>query len=227
MVGCLAACQTAYLHNTPTGNTASIGSTATLDLSPTPDEWADLSSDGVELRLKVPSGWQARSMDNGILVAQEFTPMYVGDIHHLRGLQFHLFIHPMTEFNLPVDTTNAAESILNQIVRIPDYVGGAAVSTPRGFHWDQYEAAYYLLNAGDGTLTMLLALVLQNPPRLIVCNINAPTEKAAHIRTALPLIFRDFSVNGTQLDVSALYRLPFPLEFPHFEAADREKPLND
>lgn len=220
-MGCLVACQTAYSNLTPAGSPAS--TEATQELSPTPDEWVEMASEGVRLRLKVPPGWQARSMDDGILVAQEFTPMFTDD-HQISGLQFHLFVHPMTEFDLPAGTANVAQHILDQIIHIPEYVGNAAVSSPLGFHWDEYEAAYYLLNAGDGTLTMLIALVVGDPPRLVVCNINAPAEKAAHIRTALPLIFRNFSIDDKQLDVGALYRLPFPLEFPQYHGDSPESP---
>ncbi|MCB9453115.1 MAG: hypothetical protein H6672_16910 [Anaerolineaceae bacterium] len=212
-MGFLAACQTAYLSNNTPEGTATLSETA--QVRSTSNEWAELASDGVRLRLKVPSGWQARSMDDGILIAQEFSTMFADD-NQIKGIQMHLFVHYLEEFDLPANDPNIAESVLNQIVQIPEYVGRAAVSVPRGFHWDQYDAAYYLLNSGDGTITMLLALIVEDPPRMIVCNINAPLDKAAHIRMSLPLVFGDFTINGQQVDVSALYRLPFPLEFPTY-----------
>ncbi|MBZ0276976.1 MAG: hypothetical protein K8I60_12570 [Anaerolineae bacterium] len=211
----MTACQTVFSSATP-GATSLPTEGATSEVSPTPDEWIELNSEEVQLRLKVPYGWQALDMEDGLLVAQQFGAMFSGD-DRLTGIQIHIFVHSTSEFTLPTDGSNTAAFILDQIAHTPEYVGDAAVTVPQGFTWGGYEAAYYLLNAGDGTMTMVVALVVENPPRLVVCSILAPHHKAAYIRTSLPLVFHEFSIDGHKLDVGALYRLPFPLVFPNYD----------
>ncbi|MBZ0286421.1 MAG: hypothetical protein K8I30_02320, partial [Anaerolineae bacterium] len=106
---------------------------------------------------------------------------------------------------------------LEQISKKREYIGKALVSAPAGFEWDGQDAAYYLLNDGDGNLSVLIAIAISAPQRLVVCRFSSPAKQAGQIRAMLPEVLGSLRINGTSMNMDALDGLPDPLHFPYAE----------
>ena len=96
-----------------------------------------------------------------------------------------------------------------------EWFAEAKASEPVGFTWDVYDAAYYLLNHGNGNLKILQALVVSEQ-QLVACSISAPWDLAERIRRSVPAVLSTLTINGHQLDASSLDALPDPLAFPDY-----------
>ncbi|MBL8161061.1 MAG: hypothetical protein JNJ61_03690 [Anaerolineae bacterium] len=193
--------------------------TPTITLTPTPiasEKRIEYELDGMSLSVEVPAGWEWKTTDKGLVMAEHFAPMEVGSA--LMGVQAYVFFHSLDGFDLPTNTdANAAYAVLEQIVASPSYIGEAAVSAVEGFTWADHDAAYYLANNGNGNLSMLLALVVTQPPRLVVCNISSPEGKAASIRDVLPRLLGTLQIDDQPLQAAALEDLPTSFTFPEYK----------
>jgi hypothetical protein len=175
--------------------------------------WATFTHEEISLSLEVPDGWEAETNEEGIILAEHMGTMETGGV--LDSVQVHCFIHPVIDSATPRNS-NRALQILSKILTDPTYVDPEdRVNEPVGFTWDSYDAAYYLLNNGDDSLKMLLALAVSQQ-RLVACSISAPWRHAARIRQSVPTVLSTLIVNGHQLDGSSLDDLPDPLEFPDY-----------
>lgn len=179
--------------------------------------WTTHESDGVTLRIQIPQGWQSYQTSDGVVLTEHIgTAETAGQ---LQGILVYIFVPHMGRFSLPQsEDVNMAWAVLNQVVSDPDYVGRALVSDPVAFDWDHHDAAYYLLNNRDGTLTLLLAMSLAQRRKLVVCHISMPEADADRLRPLLPGLLRTLTVNDVAVDASALDLLPDPLVFPVDEA---------
>jgi hypothetical protein len=216
MLGSVAACQ---MLSSATPATPTVESTPTLEAIPsdTPVEaaskWEQVEVNGVMLGIQIPTGWRSRQTDEGLLIAQRFGTMQSG--YEAYGMQIHLFVYSMDGYNLPTSSdANLAWAVLKQIIEEPYLIGNAEVSEPAGFEWDGHDAAYYLLNDGDANMSILLAVALNRPQRLVVCNFSSPATSATEIRRLLPEILSTLTINGTSMNISAINSLPNPLPFP-------------
>jgi hypothetical protein len=215
-----AACQASL----PTASTPTVEPTATAQNTPettptveTSPHWEEVGVSGVQLGIEIPPGWDVQRTGDGLLIAEYFSTIESGTMP--KGMQIHLFVHSLDGFKLPDSrNTNVAWAVLEQIVDKPEYIGNALVSAPTGFDWDGHDAAYYLLNNNDGNLSVLVAVALLSPKRLVVCNFSSPTQQAVGIRAMLPQILSSLTINGVSMDIAALHNLPDPLEFPEAEA---------
>lgn len=206
---CLAACQVV-----PDFPPASPPGTPDVDV-PTVEAhngWVMHESNGVTLSIQIPEGWQSYRTDDGIVLTEHIGTAETAG--HLQGILMYVFVPRMDIFELPEsDDVNLAWAVLKQVVHNPDYVGRALASEPQAFEWDHHDAAYYLLNNRDGTLTVLLAMSL--PQRqLLVSHISVPESHAARLRPLLPNLLATLTVNGERVDSADLERLPDPLVFP-------------
>src|SRR5262249_18974617 len=188
----------------------------TAQPTPTPtktEDWEQVDVNGVRLSIVVPRGWKVHKTGEGLVIAERFSTMETSATG--MGIQINLFVHTLDGFDLPNgDDTNVAWAVLEQIIQQPTYIGNAQVSAPSGFKWDNHDAAYYLLNDGDGSLSVLVAVMTTDPERLVVCNISSPARQASRIRDLLPQVLSTLTINGIKLDISALNDLPDPLQFP-------------
>ena len=132
----------------------------------------------------------------------------------LKGFLIHIFVPPLDEFRMPLGNENLAWYILMQVVHDPGYVGNAVASKPVAFDWDHHDAAYYLLNNRDGTMTLLLALALPDHSNLVVSHVSLPADQTNRIQTFLPDLLSSLTIDGKTLEVSALRDLFQHLEFP-------------
>jgi hypothetical protein len=175
--------------------------------------WATFTHEGISLSLQIPRGWEAETNEEGIILAEHMGTMETGGV--LDSVQVHCFIHPVIDSATP-EVSNRALQILSKILTDPTYINpDDRVNEPVGFTWDGYDAAYYLLNNGDDSLKMLLALAVSDQ-RLVACSISAPWRLAARIRRLVPTVLGSLTINGHQLEASSLDELPDPLEFPDY-----------
>jgi hypothetical protein len=181
---------------------------------PTPiDGWATHNGTGINLKIKVPDGWDTYNTESGIVLSEHMGTAETGGV--LEGILVYVFVPETVDFDLPdANQHNLAWSMLKEVVHDDDYVGNALASEPQAFEWDGNEAAYYLLNNRDGTLTMLLAVELSTSHRMVVCHISTLEEHADRIRSFLPQVLGTLTIDGLQMDDAALYNLPNPLNFP-------------
>jgi hypothetical protein len=212
-----AACQsTLSPASTPTIESTSTAEqpSESTSVAGTTSDWEQVDVKGVRLGIAIPDGWEAQKTDDGVLIAEHF-----GTIEsNSAGMLIYLFVHSLDGFQLPASTSaNTAWAVLQQISKKREYIGDALVSAPMGFDWDGQDAAYYLLNDGDGNLSMLLAIALSNPQRLVVCLFSSPASQADQIRAMLPDVLGTLSINGITMDMDALHDLPDPLQFPQAE----------
>ncbi len=176
-------------------------------------EWTTHDEGEYTLRIVVPSGWETYNTDDGI-VLNEMIGANAPDTP-LHGILIHVFVPDTENFRWPDDDgMNLAWYILKQVVHDPDYVGDALISEPVAFDWDQHDAAYYLLNNRDGTVTMLLALGMPDGRSLVVCHVSVPDDQAQRIREDLPDLLSTLTIDDQPLDAAALHTLPDPLVFP-------------
>ena len=176
-------------------------------------QWTHHNESEISLRIVVPEGWETYNTSAGI-VLNEYMGSNAPD-QPLRGFLIHIFVQNLSGFHLPDWAgRNMAWMVLKQVVHNPDYVGNAIVSEPVGFDWDGHDAAYYLLNNRDGTVTMLLALDIADQDNMIVCHVSVPQDQSGRIRELLPGLLATLTIDGTRIDIAALETLPQPLEFP-------------
>lgn len=177
------------------------------------EDWTEYRSRTVSLAIKVPTGWISYNTDEGIVLNERAAS--IADGVALQGILVHIFTPPIDAFHIPdTQDENMAWAILRQVVANPDYVGHALVHEPVAFQWDRYDAAYYLLNNLDGTVTILIALELPDRKNLVVCHISSSRDDAERVRDLLPELFDSLTINETLVDSSALDTLPDPLVFP-------------
>ena len=178
-----------------------------------PDGWATHDGTGIRLKIKVPQGWDTYNTESGIVLSEHMGTAETGGT--LEGVLVYVFVPRTEQFQLPNPmTNNLAWVMLKKVVSNHDYVGNALASEPQAFLWDGNEAAYYLLNNRDGTLTILLAVEMTVTHQLIVCHISMPDSDAKMIRPLLPEVLSTLTIDGRQLDHAALQELPDPLDFP-------------
>ncbi len=173
---------------------------------------------GTPVVVTVPGGWEALTLESGIVFVDGGSAASIESAEHLAGMSVHLFLRDTTTINADVD--NAAHHFLNTVVANPAHVGDALVMPPRPFTWDGYDAAYYTLNNHRGVVTLLVTVHM--PPRtLAVVNASAPVTHQTEIRAELPQMLQaahigTHTVHGTSLDSA----LPNPLPFPQVERDD-------
>lgn len=170
---------------------------------------------GVSLSIPRPIGWETYQTDFGIVLTEHIVSVATGGA--LDGLLVHIFAPPM--HNIPVavvDNSNAAWETLRRIIADPAFIGSAAVSEPAPFIWSACDAAYYLLNNGDGNVSIVIGLILPQTRTMITISASAPGAQSERLRRLLPLLLDDVTINGLALDGAHLDALPDPLDFPHY-----------
>lgn len=174
--------------------------------------WATYENGSAILKIRIPAGWQSYNTTDGIVLTEHIGTAETAG--HLQGILVYIFVPRMSRFELPTtEGANIAWAVLKQVVTNPDYVGRALASEPQAFDWDHHDAAYYLLNNRDSTLTLLLAMSLP-PNKMIVAHISLPESQAARLRPLLPSLFQSLTINGVLISAEALRHLPDPLVFP-------------
>ena len=187
----------------------------------TAEQWTHHDDGEVSLSIVVPKGWETYNTSAGI-VLNEYMGSGAPGVP-LRGFLIHIFVPYVKRLRMPEpdQQVNYAWYVLKQVVHDPDYVGDALVSEPVAFQWDQYDAAYYLLNNRDQTVTMLLALEIPDHTHMVVCHISVPEDQATRIRRLLPDLLSTLTIDDHLVGDDALHNLPDPLVFPVVDQPDQ------
>ncbi|PJF32752.1 MAG: hypothetical protein CUN52_00095 [Phototrophicales bacterium] len=178
-----------------------------------------LTIEDITLTLPYPKEWETYTTEYGVVLAE-----YLGSVAtegQLGGILIHLFVPPLAEMDLPVSQDdNRAMSILREILSHPNYVGTATVSDLRPFLWDGLDCAYYLMDNGEGNLTIVIGIFDATSNKLVTVSMSAPQDQQERIRTALPILLDDLVINNQQLSGMVLDAvLPNPLIFPRHTRA--------
>jgi|GEM_PF-1713462 len=168
----------------------------------------------VEISLSKPAGWSAYLASDHLLLTE--SPAIRLSDGTLSGSVINIWMPPetLTQAETPLEAT------LQQILSAPTLRHTAATSTPTPFRWGDAEAAYYLLNSGDGNVSLVIALVL--PPHvregggLLGINISLPALELERLDVLLPEVFADFQVNGYRLGSLTTTQLPQRIAPPDF-----------
>jgi hypothetical protein len=174
---------------------------------------------GLNLSINKPLNWETQETENGLMLTEHFYPVTEGEELDgtLDGLLLYVFVPPLDDVEISRSPDeNIALAVMNQVVKDSDYVQDAAVTRPVALNWAGYDAAYYLLDKGDGNLTMMLTVAIPGTDQIIACHISMPGDEAPQMRDVLPQIFEGFSINGVVMDNSVFHTLPDPLQFPKY-----------
>lgn len=204
----------------PSASLSPVVITQTPDLSSTPsDGWAVHEGTGISLKIKIPNGWETYNTESGIVLTEHMGKPETGGI--LEGILIYVFIPPhMDDIQIRnSENGNIAWQMLKQVISKREYIGNALVSEPVAFDWDHHDAAYYLLNNRDGTVTLLLAMGLSDGQHLVVSHISLPENQAYRLRPLLPDLLSSLTIDNVPIDVTAITHLPDPLVFPLDEVA--------
>jgi len=177
----------------------------------------NLTIDDITLGLPYPQNWESYTTEYGIVLAE-----YLGSVAtegQLSGILIHLFVPPLDDFSLPIaEESNRALVILREILTHPDYVGDATVSQPAPFMWDEWECAYYLMDNGEGNLTIVIGILDPAINKLVTVSVSAPASDELRIRSSLPQLLDNLAINNHVLSGEVLERvLPNPLVFPRHQ----------
>lgn len=169
--------------------------------------WLETEMNGVRIGMWRPDGWDTDVSDGLVLIEK------AGD-----HMSIYVFVPHMSEFHLTGSgSANNALDMLNQVVKMPNYTGhDVKMTEPTAFHWDNHQAAYYLLSAGDGARMLVLAVSVPNQQQVVVCTISMEVGETSQIRTALPYLLDGLMIEGTSLRGASLSVLPDPLPFPRY-----------
>lgn len=176
---------------------------------------------GVRLHISIPAGWEAQRTSTGILIAEHFRLMQ--DNPHPGSIQLHIFVQRVDQLGLPIPPTaaNLAWTVLQEVVTRPAYIGEATATAPREFEWSGHAAAYYLLNNGDNTVSLVMALTTQQNNQLVALNFSTTLERSPSLRPMLPALLSSLTINDVRMDPAALDALPDPLVFPEYSDSRR------
>jgi hypothetical protein len=169
--------------------------------TPTPSNPDDtqhitLTLQGVPLAFTKPAGWHIYRETDHVILTEQSEPLNADG--SLQGIVVHIWLMDAP----PENTTSAA---LSRILLTPDLTEPLPVTvTPHSFEWSQHDAAYYMLEAQEGYMTLVLAVMLADKSSMVAINISAPQQDTARVKALLPTLFDGFAIGGRELDSAPL-----------------------
>lgn len=168
----------------------------------------------LDLSVRLPARWEYYATEFGVVLTEKINMAASTD--QLGGLLMHVFVHPLNDLSVSIVADgNMAHSILDSIVHNPTYIGDALVGPVHAFDWGGHDAAYYLMDNGQGSRAIVFAIQTDRSHNLIFCHVSAPVDQTVRIREVLPELLDGLEVNGVFLDPAVLNAiLPDELVFP-------------
>lgn len=185
---------------------------STLGTSSSNNQTIVYTNDQISVSMQIPNRWEAYDTESGFLLTEHASSVQMAQ--KLRGLVLHVFTRPDSEFDLSADAPNRAWAVLEQITNDPFSVGDALYTEPTAFQLGNYDAAYYLLNNRDRTVSLLLAFYAESQNQLVFCHFSSLDKNSGRIRAMMAHLLGNLKVDGDPLDLTPIYRLPDPLVFP-------------
>jgi hypothetical protein len=198
----------------------------TEPISPATDSPADTVNvryGGVDIAIGKPHGWLAYPEETHLILSETTNPFLADG--RLDGIVLNLW----TQQVAPDDVRESMDEMLTRIVRAPNMRSTSATTNPTPFSWDGFETAYYLLNSGDGNVTLVMALQVDNNNQILGINASAPVQDIARLRDSLPdlldnLRINDEAVTGASLHEALPVAFTLPPYNPNPEAAMEASP---
>lgn len=116
--------------------------------------------------------------------------------------------------DIPKETGTSTAEVLREITNTPRLIGNAIASTPEPFRWMQYDGAYYVLNTGSDTVTLVIALTPADASQMIVINITTDQPSLNNLQRVAGAALESVLVNQQPLSAELFALLPQPLEIP-------------
>lgn len=214
----LVGCATSEANNTSqTRSSRLIDATTETQQIDTADAGSlNFSIENVDIRIQHPKDWEYHTTDYGVVLIESIDTVATEGM--LSGLITHVFIPPLGDLSLnAAEGRSTALQMLEDITRTEDLMNNAATTQPTPLMWSGLDAAYFLMNNGEGSVTLVIGLTPPEDRHLITVQISAPLDDADRIRENLPRLMQNLSVNDILLDHTELESLPEPLVFPTFQ----------
>jgi len=169
---------------------------------------------GEEVSVITQAGWDTLAADDSILLAEKHRS--IENARKVDGVLINIFRPQVAGFDATdVEDDNVALALLRYIVQKPNYVGDAALVTPRAFDWGGQAAAFYTIFNGIDRYTLVIAVTLrQNEQEVLVMNVGIPVEQTETIYSKLALGLQQITIGETELLGADLNALPDPIPFP-------------
>lgn len=163
---------------------------------------------GVTLGVDLLPGWEAYIDNSHFTVVEKQPVMSAGA---LSGIVVNFWVPEPSLVSEQDDLTVA--DVLGNVVKTLES-SNVAASEPQPFDWHGHDAAYYVLNSGDGNLTLVVAMMASDETGMIAMNISAPADHNHRLMDLLPVLFNNFSINGKVLSPEAFHNMPDELTVP-------------
>lgn len=183
--------------------------TATPEPTPTTRQ-IQATIGGVTLGVDLLPGWEAY-IDNAHFTVVEKQPVMADGA--LSGIVVNFWVPEQSIVSTGDDVTVA--DVLGNVVKTLES-SDVAASEPQSFEWHGHDAAYYVLNSGDGNLTLVVAMMVSEDTGMIAMNISAPADHNQRLMDLLPVLFNNFSINGKVLSPEAFHNMPDELTVPPY-----------
>lgn len=154
-----------------------------------------LTVNDIEIRIKKPAGWWAYPEAQHLLLMEK-DPVMKAD-GTLTGMVVNIWL-PQVQPGM------SAEDMLRQVLADPDIAEQVESTPPRAFTWNQLDAACYLLDSGDGNLTLVIAVVVPEQKGMVAINITVPAEAIDRMHPLLAILFEEFTINNVLLNSDEL-----------------------
>lgn len=162
-----------------------------------------------------PQGWTSLQDDDHIILVEHAKP--IGADGLLNGLIVHVWLPKLAELaDIQMTPATTTSELLGQIVALYVPSEHAVTSALRPLRAAHYDGAYYLLNSGDGNITMVLMLKL-DPHHLVAFNISTQLDNLDSIPHGLGQVLAGFTINGELAETDWVGTLPSLLEVPTFK----------
>ncbi|MFQ3645631.1 MAG: hypothetical protein SNJ54_04380 [Anaerolineae bacterium] len=164
---------------------------------------------GVQISSLPPTGWRAFVDGTHLILTNQpndrATPTVVLNIWM-----------PAEELirDIPKETGTSTAEVLREITNTPRLIGNAIASTPEPFRWMQYDGAYYVLNTGTDSVTLVIALTPADASQMIVINITTDRTSLNNLQRVAGAALESVLINQQPLSAELFSMLPQPLEIP-------------
>ncbi len=169
---------------------------------------------GEQVSVVTQAGWDTLVADDSLLLAEKHRS--IENARKVDGVLINIFRPQVAGFDATnVPDGNMALALLRYIVQKPNYVGDAALVTPRAFDWGEQAAAFYTIYNGIDRYTLVIAVTLrQDEQEVIVMNVGIPVEQTTTVYNKLELGLQQITIGETELLGAELDALPDPIPFP-------------
>jgi len=178
-----------------------------------PTETADFTIDKTHISLMMLPGWRAYTDEAHIILARQSAPDEVSDV-----------VVTIWQPNLDL-TDDSLITALSTITTRLRRDNQTVTSNPVPFQWAGHDAAHYVIDTGDDTVTLIMALRLADD-QIVAINVNGVDRELSFVQETLPRLFAQFRVQDQLVGNTDLLTLSQVINVPQLnpEAAIQASP---